>query len=80
MAIYHSVLKAQEDSYVGQPWLMHHIDRQYWNHNSLGPGDVDGDGHPEFVLTDGGESERVDFLVEWDGRRLVHLGSVALGD
>ncbi len=42
--------------------------------------DVDGDGHPEFVLTDGGESERVDFLVEWDGRRLVHLGSVALGD
>jgi len=38
------------DSYVGQPWLMHHIDRQYWNHNSLGPGDVDGDGFDDYVV------------------------------
>ena len=45
----YSVLKAQE-TYVGQPWLMHHIDRQYWNHNSLGPGDVDGDGFDDYVV------------------------------
>ncbi len=42
-------LKAKE-SYVGQPWLMHHIDRQYWNHNSLSPGDVNGDGFDDYVV------------------------------
>ena len=39
-----------KDPYVGQPWLMHHIDKQYWNHNSLGPGDVDGDGFDDYVV------------------------------
>tara|TARA_Y100000588_G_scaffold388887_1_gene490195 strand:+ start:7054 stop:8304 length:1251 start_codon:yes stop_codon:yes gene_type:complete len=29
---------------------MHHIDRQYWNHNSLGPGDVNGDGFDDYVV------------------------------
>jgi len=31
-------------------WAMHHIDREYWNHNSLGPGDVDKDGFNDYVV------------------------------
>jgi len=35
---------------IEQPWPMHHIDRQFYNHNSLGPGDVDQDGHEDYSL------------------------------
>lgn len=31
-------------------WKMHHIDRQYFNHNSLSPGDVNGDGFDDYVV------------------------------
>jgi hypothetical protein len=31
-------------------WKMHHIDRQYYNHNSLSPGDVNGDGFDDYVV------------------------------
>jgi hypothetical protein len=31
-------------------WKMHHIDRQCFNHNSLGPGDVNGDGFDDYVV------------------------------
>jgi hypothetical protein len=29
---------------------MHHIDRAMWNHNSLSPGDVDGDGFTDYAV------------------------------
>jgi hypothetical protein len=29
---------------------MHHIDRELWNHNSLSPGDVDGDGFEDYAV------------------------------
>jgi len=31
-------------------WKMNHIDRQYFNHNSLSPGDVNGDGFDDYVV------------------------------
>jgi hypothetical protein len=32
------------------PWPLHHIDRQYYNHNSLTPGDVNGDGLDDYAV------------------------------
>ena len=43
-------------------WAMHHIDRQYWNHNSLGPGDVDRDGYTDYVVIhEGPDLYTIDF-------------------
>jgi len=36
--------------YMNQPWKMHHIDRQYWNHNSLSPGDANNDGFDDYMV------------------------------
>jgi hypothetical protein len=33
-----------------QPWPLHHIDRQYYNHNSLTPGDLNGDGLDDYAV------------------------------
>ena len=41
---------ASEPRFMNQPWKMHHIDRQFWNHNSLSPGDVNGDGYNDYVV------------------------------
>jgi len=32
------------------PWVMHKIDNAMWNHNSLSPGDVNRDGHPDYAV------------------------------
>ena len=32
------------------PWPMHHIDNFSWNHNSLSPGDVNGDGFDDYAV------------------------------
>ena len=32
------------------PWPMHHIDNFSWNHNSLSPGDVNGDGFNDYAV------------------------------
>jgi len=37
------------------PWKMHHIDRQFYNHNSLSPGDVDGDGFTDYCVIHEGD-------------------------
>ena len=44
-----SQVQAQEQ------WPMHHIDRYSWNHNSLSPGDVNGDGFDDFAVVHEGE-------------------------
>jgi len=36
--------------FPAQPWRMYHVDRQFWNHNSLSPGDVNGDGYDDYVV------------------------------
>lgn len=36
--------------FMNQPWKMHHIDRQSWNHNSLSPRDLNGDGFNDYVV------------------------------
>lgn len=33
-----------------QPWKMHHIDRQFYNHNSISPADFNGDGFMDYVV------------------------------
>jgi hypothetical protein len=33
-----------------EPWVMHHIDRQYYNPNSLTPGDVNKDGFNDYAV------------------------------
>ena len=35
---------------IEQPWPMHHIDRQFYNHNSLSPGDVNQDGYADYCV------------------------------
>ena len=42
--------------------------------------DANGNGRPEFLLRDGGESELVFHLVEWEERGLRFVGMVGLGD
>jgi hypothetical protein len=39
---------ASKTRFTNQPWKMHHIDRQLINHNSLSPGDVNGDGYTDY--------------------------------
>ena len=41
---------ASKTQFMNQPWKMHHLDRQFWNHNSLSPGDVNGDGFDDYVV------------------------------
>lgn len=41
---------AWADSVIDAPWPMYHIDRQFYNHNSLSPGDVDRDGHLDYCV------------------------------
>lgn len=43
-------IDASEARFYNQPWKMHHIDRQFWNHNSLSPGDVNKDGYMDYVV------------------------------
>ena len=33
-----------------QPWRMYHIDREFYNHNSISPGDVNKDGYDDYVV------------------------------
>lgn len=32
------------------PWRMYHLDRQYYNHNSISPGDANKDGYDDYVV------------------------------
>ena len=44
------------------PWPMHHIDKFSWNHNSLSPGDVNGDGFDDYsVMHEGPDTYTVVF-------------------
>jgi len=42
--------QAGNTQFFGQPWKMHHIDREFYNHNSLSPGDANGDGYDDYVV------------------------------
>ena len=39
-----------ETRFPSQPWKMHHIDRQFYNHNSISPGDINGDGFDDYLV------------------------------
>jgi len=41
---------AQQQSALTAPWVMHKIDNAMWNHNSLSPGDVNGDGYMDYAV------------------------------
>lgn len=36
--------------YAAEPWTMHKIDNARWNHNSLSPGDLNGDGNADYAV------------------------------
>lgn len=66
----------QDDSsprFPNQPWKMHHIDRQLWNHNSLSPGDVNGDGYTDYVVIHEGADKATILLHPGNnGKSLYH--------
>jgi hypothetical protein len=35
---------------AAEPWTMHKIDNAMYNHNSLSPGDVNGDGYTDYAV------------------------------
>lgn len=39
-----------EPVFPTMPWRMYHLDRQYYNHNSISPGDANGDGYTDYVV------------------------------
>lgn len=41
---------ATSHHFMSQPWKMHHIDRQSWNHNSLGIADVNKNGFDDYLV------------------------------
>lgn len=36
--------------YAAEPWTMHKIDNAMWNHNSLSPWDLNGDGYADYAV------------------------------
>ena len=46
---------------------MHHIDRELWNHNSLSPGDVNGDGYEDYAVIHEGPDQYSIVLHPGDG-------------
>lgn len=64
----------------GTPWKMHHIDRQFYNHNSLAPGDVDGDGFTDYgVIHEGPDVVTILFHPGKNGDVRAPWTTVAIG-
>ena len=61
---------AAKTRYLNQPWKMHHIDRQFWNHNSLSPGDVDKDGLDDYLVIHEGADKVTILFYPGSGRQL----------
>ena len=74
--------------YMNQPWKMHHIDRQSWNHNSLSPGDVNGDGFDDYLVIHEGPNlasivfhpgNLNDIYAEWEKVVIAEGGNIEYG-
>jgi hypothetical protein len=63
---------ASNTRYMNQPWKMHHIDRQFWNHNSLSPGDVDKDGLVDYLVIHEGADKVTILFNPGVGNQLYH--------
>jgi hypothetical protein len=48
--------------YAAEPWTMHKIDNAMWNHNSLSPGDLNGDGYADYAVVHEG-TEKYTFIL-----------------
>ena len=47
---------------AAEPWTMHKIDNAMWNHNSLSPGDLNGDGYADYAVVHEG-TEKYTFIL-----------------
>ncbi len=63
---------ASNTQFMNQPWKMHHIDRQFWNHNSLSPGDVNKDGLVDYLVIHEGADKVTILFNPGIGNQLYH--------
>lgn len=44
------IAQTAEPQFPTMPWRMYHLDREFYNHNSISPGDANKDGYDDYVV------------------------------